>query len=132
MKKEYIFLAQIIIIFYLLFLIIDYKYKEYLTNNHIEKTINANNLKKKEIENNKEKLEYINTNAFKNKILKEEQYLKSKSEVIINITNEDTYDKFSKEEPKNINSVVIESHDFQESMSIFQKWIYFLFKIDLR
>ena len=47
MKKEYIFLAQIIIIFYLLFLIIDYKYKEYLTNNHIESTINANNLKKK-------------------------------------------------------------------------------------
>lgn len=131
MKKEYLFLVFIIIILYLLYLTLDYKYKEYKINNHIE-FIDENNKKMKdEINNNKEILEYINTNAYKNKVLKEEQSMRNKWEVIIFIINEDKYNKFSKDEIIETKDIV-EKKELQDSMEIYEKWIYFLFKRDIR
>lgn len=131
MKKEYLFLIFIVIILYLLYLILDYKYKEYKINNHIE-LIEINNEKmKKEIINNKEILEYINTKAYKNKVLKEEQSMRNKGEVAIFITNEDNYNKFSKSEIVDIKPIT-EDKKIQDSMNITEKWIYFLFKKDIR
>lgn len=131
MKKEYLFLIFIIIILYLLYLTLDYKYKEYKINNHIE-FIDQNNQKMKaEINNNKEILEYINTNAYKNKVLKEEQSMRNKWEVIIFIINEEKYNKFSKDEITETKDI-IEKKELQDSMEIYEKWIYFLFKKDIR
>ncbi|MDD5769829.1 MAG: hypothetical protein PHE25_02585 [Candidatus Gracilibacteria bacterium] len=131
MKKEYLFLIFIVIILYLLYLILDYKYKEYKINNHIE-LIEQNNEKMRiEIQNNKETLEYINTKAYKNKVLKEEQSMKNKGEVVIFITNEDDYNKFSKNQV-NETQVEPEIKQIQDSMDIYQKWMYFLFKKDVR
>ncbi len=131
MKKEYLFLIFIVIILYLLYLTLDYKYKEYKINNHIE-LINMNNeVMSKTINDNKEILEYINTNAYKNKVLKEEQSMKNKWEGIIFIINEDKYNKFSKDvviKNKEIN----DKKEVQDSMEIYEKWIYFLFKKDIR
>lgn len=133
MKKEYIFLVQIAIILYLLYLIIGYKYKEYLISNYIESTTIENQKQRAEIQKTKEMLEYIDTKAFKNKILKEEQALKNKGEVIINITNEDKFNTYSKEENNIENKkVVIEKKRIQDSMSVFEKWMYFLFQKDIR
>lgn len=131
MKKEYLFLIFIVIILYLLYLILDYKYKEYKINNHIE-FIEKNNEKMKEnIADNKEILEYINTKAYKNKVLKEEQSMKNKGEVVIFITNEDEYNKFSKNEISDTKPVV-ENKKLQDGMEIYEKWMYFLFKKDIR
>lgn len=131
-KEQYIFLILITIILYLLYLIIEYKYKEYKINNHIE-VIQSNNDKMiNNIKEYKEELEYINTKAYKNKILKEEQSMKNKGEIVIFITNEDKYNKFSKEE---ITEIIPEKKDekkIQDSMNIFEKWMYFLFKKDIR
>ena len=73
-------------------------------------------------------LEYYNTNAYKDKILKEEQSLKDKDEDVIFITNENNYNKYTKPE---INiDMVKQSMDVQkniyDSMTVFEKWIYFL------
>jgi len=72
MKKEYIFLILIFIILYLLYLILNYKYTEYKVNNHSEILYLENENKKINIPKKKETLEYTATNAYKNKMLKEE------------------------------------------------------------
>lgn len=131
MKKEYLFLIFIVIILYLMYLILDYKYKEYKINMHIEFIEKNNEKMKQEITNNKEILEYINTKAYKNKVLKEEQSMRNKWESVIFITNEDDYNKFSKNEISDIKPVE-ETKKIQDSMEIYEKWIYFLFKKDIR
>jgi cell division protein FtsL len=78
MRKTYIFLILIAVILYLSYLIVNYKYKEYKINNHIEYIKNENDKISDEIIKSKDSLEYLNTNAYKNKILKEEQALKNK------------------------------------------------------
>lgn len=131
-KEQYIFLIIIAIILYLLYLIVEYKYKEYKINNHIEIIQNNNDKMTNNIKEYKEQLEYINTKAYKNKVLKEEQSMKNKGEVVIFITNEDKYNKFSKEEISTITPEVKQEKKIQDSMSIFEKWMYFLFKKDIR
>lgn len=131
-KEQYIFLILIAIILYLLYLIIDYKYKEYKINNHIEVIENNNTKMTENITYYKDQLEYINTKAYKNKVLKEEQSMKNKGEVVIFITNEDKYNRFSKDEVSKSTPVVQPERKIQDSMDIFEKWMYFLFNKDIR
>lgn len=131
MKKEYLFLTFIFIILYLLYLILDYKYKEYKINNHIEYIQENNNKMSSEITKDKETLEYINTKAYKNKILKEEQSMRNKGETVIFITNEDKYNKFSKDETEEV-KVIQENKKIQDGMTIYEKWMFFLFDKDIR
>ncbi len=131
-KEQYIFLIFIVIILYLLYLILDYKYKEYKINSHIEIIERTNENIAKEIEKDKETLEYISTKAYKNKVLKEEQAMKNKWETVIYITNEEKYNKFSKE---NVDAEILPEsiqNSIQDSMSVPEKWIYFLFNKDIR
>lgn len=131
-KEQYIFLILIVVILYLLYLIIEYKYKEYKINHYIE-LIESNNKKMSEsIAYNKEQLEYINTKAYKNKVLKEEQSMKNKGEVVIFITNEDKFNRFSWENLPTLTSSIVPERKIQDGMDIFEKWMYFLFKKDIR
>lgn len=133
MKRQYLFLVLVCIILYLSYLIVSYKYKEYKINNRIEYLEQTNALISQEIKKNKETLEYLNTRAYKNKILKEEQSMKNKGEKVIFITNEEIYNTYTKEEimvPTEFQET--EEELFYESMSIYERWMYFLFKKDLR
>ncbi len=132
MKRPYIFVIMIVIILYLSYLIVSYKYREFKINNHIEYIEKENEKISKEIKINKDSLEYLNTNAYKNKVLKEEQALKNKWEVVVFITNEAEYDVFTK--TWSISDI---KNDYKEKniydwMDIWQKWLYFLFKKDIR
>lgn len=131
-KEQYMFLILIVIILYLLFLIVNYKYKEYKINTHITVIENTNSNMEKNIDEYKEQLEYISTKAYKNKILKEEQAMKNKGEIVIFITNEDKYNKFSKDESISALPTAPVEKKIQDSMDIFEKWMYFLFKKDIR
>jgi hypothetical protein len=57
--------------------------------------------------------------------------MKNKWESVIFITNEDNYNKFSKNEISDIQSIK-ETKQIQDGMEIYEKWIYFLFKKDIR
>ncbi|MDF1682593.1 MAG: hypothetical protein P1U46_02410 [Patescibacteria group bacterium] len=72
MKKQYIFLLLIIIILYLTYQIIDYKYREYKIKSHISyiENLNSDILNKINIANSI--IEYKTSKAYKNKVLKEE------------------------------------------------------------
>lgn len=132
MKKQYLFLFLLIIILYLLYLIISYKYKEYKINTHIDITKIIIENKKQEIINDKIRLEYIDTNAFKNKNLKENQSLINKWEKVIYITNEETYSTFATQNDENEKINIIPEKNIYDSMDIFEKWIYFIFNKDIR
>lgn len=133
MKKQYIFLIFIWIILYLLFLIVSYKYKEYNTNYYIELLKQENEQIKREIEIKQKLNEYYNTNAYKNKILKEQHWYQNKNEVVINITTESNYNKFTKEPQELvINEIKPKEVKIYENMSIQEKWFYFIFNKDIR
>ena len=134
MKKQYIFFVLIIVMLYLMYLIISYKYKEYLINSNIEYLNKENKLISRHIDDYKENLDYLNTESYKNKVLKEEQWMKNKWEKVIYITSEVEYSKFIKtNEKKNEeqNNEVSEKKIY-DNMTNLEKWIYFIFKKDIR
>jgi hypothetical protein len=66
--------------------------------------------------------------------LKEEQWLKNKSEEVVYLITEKKYDKYTRNilEPEKKNIIFSEVEEIINTMTIFEKWIYFLFKKDIR
>ncbi len=135
MRKQYIFFVLIIVMLYLMYLIISYKYKEYLINSNIEYLNKENKIISLHVENYKDTLDYLNTESYKNKVLKEEQWMKNKWEKVIYITSESQYTRFVKTNEKqttNTNQEEIVEKKIYDNMTNFEKWIYFIFKKDIR
>lgn len=126
MKKQYVFLFLIIVILYLLYLIINYKYTEFIVNTHIENIKNENIVTKTQIENSQRLLEHINTRAYKNKVLKREQGYKNKWEYVITLTTQQNT-RIVNENTRNI-SIQNVNYDPYIGKNNIEKWIYFLFK----
>jgi len=136
MKKQYIFLIMIFITLYIIWLIWNFKYKEYKINSNIEYIRTLNKEIEIKIKNTNEMIEYKTSNAYKNKVLKEQQWFKNKAETVIYLTSEDKYNKFTQDltEYKDEIDKITSEQDINIStkeMSIYEKWIYFLFKKDL-
>lgn len=134
MKKQYIFFVLIIVMLYLMYLIISYKYKEYLINSNIEYLNKENKLISRHIDDYKENLDYLNTESYKNKVLKEEQWMKNKWEKVIYITSEVEYSKFIKtnEKKNEEQNTEVSEKKIYDNMTNLEKWIYFIFKKDIR
>jgi hypothetical protein len=116
--------------FYILYSIIDYKYKEYKINSHIEYIQKLNNTIKQQIQTAQEIIEYKKSKPYKNKILKQDLGFKNKGEKVISLITEDKYNKYTKKTTTQlINENVIDrkKDDITYSMSNYEKWIYFLF-----
>lgn len=133
-KRHHTFIILIFIILYILYSILDYKYKEYKINTHIESISSLNKDIKQKISEAEDIIEYKKSSAYKNKVLKEEQWLKNLWEVVIYLTSENNYNKYTSSVKKEeiIIDNKIEEIDINYSMTIYQKWIYFLFKEDIR
>ncbi len=133
MKKQYVFLIMILIILYILYLILNKSYYEYKINSHIEAINSINNVIKEKIKTAKEIIEYKSSKAYKNKILKEQQSFKNKWEIVVYLTTQSKYEKFTKiknDTIKKIPDEVKSKNDFIDDMTIYQKWIYLIFKKD--
>lgn len=136
MKKQYIFLIMIFITLYIIWLIWNFKYKEYKINSNIEYIRTLNKEIEIKIKNTNEMIEYKTSSAYKNKVLKEQQWFKNKAETVIYLTSEDKYNKFTQdltEYKDEIDKITSEQeiNISTKEMSIYEKWIYFLFKKDL-
>ncbi len=133
MKRQYLFLLLVCVILYLSYLIVSYKYKEYQINTRIWFLEETNETLAQEIRKNKETLEYFNTKAYKNKVLKKEQSMKNKWEKVIFITNEEIFQTFTQEEVVlSFESIQDIQPNIYDSMTNYQKWMYFLFQTDIR
>ncbi len=134
MKKQHIILVPVVIMVYVIYLIVDYKYNEYKINSYIENIQNLNDNLRNKIENTRELIEYKSSQAYINKILKTEQSLKNKGEVVMHVTTQQRYEKFTSDEPIIETEVVVEAPQINitQNMTIKQRWMYFLFKKDTR
>lgn len=131
MKKQYVFIIMIWIIFYLSYLILNHIYKEYKINSSIEYIKNITEKVDKRIDEAKKIIEYKTSKAYKNKVLKEQQSFKNKWEVVVYLTTEENFNKYTtftetkKEEKIELDdNIEIKIKD----LSIYEKWMYFLFK----
>lgn len=135
MKREYIFVGLIIIMLYMTYVIMNYKYKEYRINSHIELLAELNTDISKNIKKAEKIIDYKGTKAYKNKVLKEEQWLKNKWEQVVFLIDEVDYNKYTTQTPEIISQTFVdlpEGENIINTMNIPQRWIYFIFNKDTR
>jgi len=134
MKKQHIILIPVIIMLYVIYLIISYKYDEYKIDRHIDSIVSLNESLRSKIETTKELIEYKSSKAYINKVLKQEKNQKNKAEIVLLITPQKEFEKYTSDIPE-INSdiqVIPKQINITDNMSIKQRWMYFLFKNDTR
>lgn len=133
MKKQYIFLFMIAILFYMLFLVFSYKYREYKINSYIEEITKLNQDIQNSINDTEELIYYKSTAAYKNKLLKQEQWLKNRNEKVMYLTDEKKYKKFTNPNfvenyEKTIVKQIESENDEIKNKNNLQRWMYFLFR----
>lgn len=104
---------------------------------YIDEITNNNIAILEKIEESKLTLEYKDTRAYKNKILKSEQWLKNNSEEVISLIEEQQYKKYTEnntnvEQQVFVPQSLLDEQSLLATMTIYEKWIYFLFKKDIR
>ncbi len=118
----------------MLFLVINYKYREYKINSYIEEIQILNKDIKKSIDEIESLIVYKSTFAYKNKLMKQEQGLKNKKEKVMYLTDEKEYEKYTNPNyEETYKKAHIENIDNANDIELktktnFQKWIYFIFK----
>lgn len=135
MKKryQYILFCLLLLIIYEVYLVVLYKYKDFQINSYLS-YITGENIKTEEsIARKKERLAYVKTNAFLDRVAKESQNKKNPGEeAVVLVSNEEA------EEYKRIdtNKQMIGSPREEVSktlgMTNGEKWIYYIFHIDIR
>lgn len=132
MKKQYLFLTLLLIILYSLYLIWSYKYQEYKINSHIDDIIQINKQIEQKIVEWNDIIDYKSSNAFKNKILKEQQWYKNKWEEVKYLTSEQIYNTYTSEIKDTITQISKQNDNEDEqdikNMTIYEKWINLLFR----
>jgi len=133
-KRQYTFLILLIVLLYLSYTIIQYEYKKYVIGEYKQEQREIISDIRWYIEKANKIIEYKKSPAYKNKILKEQQWYKSKWEKVSYLTHEKIYNKFKSTtlvtQKKTIQKTKQES--ITKTMTNFQKWIYFLLKKDTR
>ncbi len=110
---------------------------EYRVFRRIQSLTEINNSYIKNISLAQEILQYKNTKAYKNKILKSQQSLKNPGEEVVFLITEENYNKYTHNlqdapNPLSSNTNLLDEESLIGTMTIPQKWIYFIFKKDTR
>lgn len=137
MKKQYTFIALIIIMLYMIYLVLSYKYEEYRVYKYTQSLAEINDVYIWQIQTAREVLENKNTRAYKNKVLKSQQGLKNPGEKVVFLITEEKYNKYTQTQnidqtPTGIPEDLLTETSLIDTMTIYQKWVYFLWKKDIR
>ncbi|NDK10094.1 hypothetical protein GW846_04905 [Candidatus Gracilibacteria bacterium] len=137
MKKRYTFILLLIVMLYMIFLVLSYKYQEYKIYLTIQKLNDNNELLISSIEKSQDTLENKSTLAYKNKILKAQQGLKNPGEEVIFLISEEKYKKYTEQSENNPTQIqtpsnLREEESLIQTMTIYQRWIYLIFGKDIR
>ncbi len=119
---------MISVILYILYLILSFSIEEYEIDKHITK---IENFIEDTQQYNKKALwiiEYKQSSAYKNMILKEEQWLKNKWEKVVYLTTQENYNKYTQEVSfeKTQENIEVKTYKPTDNMSIQEKWNHFL------
>ena len=133
MRKKYqsILLTLIIIIVYELYLIFSFKYIDIQKDSIIVSNQKEIELRQKDLAGKKKYFDYVNSLAYKDKVIKTSQNKKNPGEEVVFVVTKEDADLYKK--------IDVEKQIYQQNetrwptynMSNWQKWIYFIFKVDL-
>ena len=133
-RRYYMFLILIFLLLLILYSIVDHKYRQYKIAEHI-KSINELNLEIREyIKEAQETIKYKKSKSYQNKILKQDS-LKNRWEIVVYLKEEEDFNKFvnaTSEDTDGFSNIKNRSYDETYGMSVYQKWMWFLFNKDLR
>lgn len=129
---QYILVFLSIILVYELYLIFSFKYIDIQKDLVIENVETDITKSKWSIEEKKNYLSYINTTAYKDKVAKSSQNKKNPWEEVVFIVTKEEAEQYKKIDVK---SQIYADKDVKSPtywMSNWQKWYYYIFKIDVR
>lgn len=138
MKKQYIFIVLLIILLYLLLQIWIYKYNEYKIYTYMQELSYINDSYQKKIEEAKKRIDKITTPAYINKSLKSEQGLKNQWENMLTLITQERYNTYTStgaslwEESATQTEDPLSHESLIGTMTHYEKWIYLIFKKDIR
>lgn len=120
------------IILYILYLILNFTYKEFKISEHIEYISNLNQSIKDKIDDANQIIKYKSSLAYKNKVLKQQQSFKNKWEEVVYLTSEEFYNKFTWEIKINTENEeeLKDKNKELNDIDIFNKWMLLIFKKD--
>lgn len=130
-KYQYILFTLIIIIVYELYLIFSFKYIDIQKDSIIVSNQKEIELRQKDLAGKKKYFDYVNSLAYKDKVIKTSQNKKNPGEEVVFVVTKEDADLYKK--------IDVEKQIYQQNetrwptynMPNRQKWIYYIFKIDL-
>ena len=130
-KYQYILFTLIIIIVYELYLIFSFKYVDIQKDSIIVSTQKEIEQRQKDLAQKKKYFDYVNSLAYKDKVIKTSQNKKNPGEEVVFVVTKEDADLYKK--------IDVEKQIYQQNetrwptynMSNRQKWIYLIFKVDL-
>lgn len=130
-KYQYILFTLIIIIVYELYLIFSFKYIDIQKDSIIVSTQKEIELRQKDLAGRKKYFDYVNSLAYKDKVIKTSQNKKNPGEEVVFVVTKEDADLYKK--------IDVEKQIYQQNetrwptynMPNRQKWMYFIFKVDL-
>ena len=135
---RYIFLFLIFLLIYMIFLVIRYMLDEYRVEKYIQDIKQTNLVLQERIRRAHIHIDIITSESYKNKILKSELWWKNTGEEVVILIGEDAYNKYSDEYHTSqrrddpLLYAVREEQSLISTMTVYQKWIYFIFQKDIR
>lgn len=135
MKKhyQYILFLLLILIVYEVYLVVLYKYKDFQINSYLSYITMENEKIEESIEQKKQHLAYVKTNAFLDKIAKTSQNQRNPGEeVIVLVTNEEVEEYKRIDTNKQMIGGIKQEVSKTLGMTNGEKWIYYIFHTDLR
>ncbi|MDD2486989.1 MAG: hypothetical protein PHS92_01305 [Candidatus Gracilibacteria bacterium] len=131
-RYQYILSILIIVIIYELYLIFSFKYIDIQKDSIITSTEDRIVKSKEKLEEKKKYFDYINSSAYKDKIAKSSQNKKNPGEDVTFIVTKEEIDQYKKIDVNTQMFQVQEQKGPTYGMSNPQKWIYYIFKFDIR
>lgn len=135
MKKryQYILFCLLILIIYEVYLIVLYKYKDFQINSYLSYITSDNGKIEESIEQKKDRLAYVKTNAFLDQVAKTSQNKKNPGEdVVVFVSNEEVEEYKRIDTNKQMIGGVKQEASQTLGMTNQEKWIYYIFHIDTR
>jgi|GEM_PF-1486379 len=127
-KEQFFFLFYIILLFWLGGNIITHKMKNYTDDMRASALAEENTRTASQNEILKKYVIYLQTHAFRDKIIKDELGYKRRGETVISITNEETHRTYAVVSEDPIHPITYKQSSVQNTLHNYEKWIYFLFE----
>jgi len=130
-KYQYILFTLIIIIVYELYLIFSFKYIDIQKDSIIVSTQKEIGQRQKDLAGKKKYFDYVNSLAYKDKVIKTSQNKKNPGEEVVFVVTKEDADLYKKIDVEKQIYQQNETRSPTYNMSNWQKWIYYIFKVDL-